>query len=67
MSFEIIIGSMLTVFSRLVSQETCKNMFTRINTKFKILDDNLCASSTEGDSCTGDSGGGLVMTSCPGG
>ena len=39
-------------------QDTCDDIYYDL--KINIQDSNVCARSTSGDACGGDSGGGLV-------
>jgi len=51
---------------RLVSQSDCQNIYHAMEPMIKLKESNLCAISQVGDSCQGDSGGGLVRASCEG-
>jgi len=46
---------------RMIKQDTCRSIYHQIDEKLKITKSNLCALSPRGDSCEGDSGGGLVL------
>eukprot|EP00092_Neocalanus_flemingeri_P025855 GFUD01028022.1.p1 GENE.GFUD01028022.1~~GFUD01028022.1.p1 ORF type:complete len:397 (+),score=85.51 GFUD01028022.1:124-1314(+) len=49
---------------RLMSQRQCRDIFYNVEPKIKLKESNLCAISQSGDSCKGDSGGGLVRARC---
>ena len=41
----------------------CREIYHEVDEKLRVTESNLCAFSSRGDSCEGDSGGGLVMQS----
>ena len=45
----------------MIKQDTCRSIYHQVDGKAKITKSNLCALSSTGDSCEGDSGGGLVI------
>ena len=51
----------MVVISRIIKQEACRAIYHEVDQKLKITESNLCAFSSLGDSCRGDSGGGLVV------
>jgi len=51
---------------RLMSQAECRNIYHNVEPEIKLKESNLCAISSSGDSCQGDSGGGLVIPRCDG-
>jgi len=51
---------------KLVSQAKCRNIYRQVAEDIKLKESNLCAVSLTGDSCQGDSGGGLVAPRCDG-
>eukprot|EP00092_Neocalanus_flemingeri_P031312 GFUD01034008.1.p1 GENE.GFUD01034008.1~~GFUD01034008.1.p1 ORF type:complete len:384 (+),score=80.88 GFUD01034008.1:143-1294(+) len=46
---------------RMIKQDTCRSIYHQVDQNLKITESNLCAFSPLGDSCRGDSGGGLVV------
>ena len=50
--------SLAFIHFRFVRQDTCDDIYYDL--KINIQDSNVCARSTSGDACGGDSGGGLV-------
>ena len=51
-----------TIFTfRIIKQDTCRTIYHEVDQKLKITESNLCAISSIGDSCRGDSGGGLIV------
>ena len=50
----------LNIF-RILNQNSCRQIMKRIDKNFKINDSNMCGLSETGDSCEGDSGGGLFL------
>ena len=44
-----------------MGQDKCRDVFREARLDLKIEESNLCAVSETGDSCGGDSGGGLVI------
>ena len=56
------------VLCRLVSQQRCRDIFRELDeVKVQIRDINVCADSTVGDTCQGDSGGSLMVWNSFGG
>ena len=53
--------------SRLMRQSKCRDVFQEAKLPLKLTESNLCAVSELGDSCGGDSGGGLVRRNQGGG
>lgn len=49
---------------RLLPQAECRGIYHKVEPEIKIKESNLCAVSSSGDSCQGDSGGGLVRPHC---
>ena len=49
------------ITSSLMGQDKCRDVFREARLDLKIEESNLCAVSETGDSCGGDSGGGLVI------
>ena len=47
-------------YSRTYPQDDCTSFYGRDDIGIRLSDSNLCASSDVGDTCAGDSGGGLV-------
>ena len=51
---------------RLMSKSECRNVYRQVDEDIKLRESNLCAVASSGDSCKGDSGGGLVAPRCDG-
>eukprot|EP00092_Neocalanus_flemingeri_P014247 GFUD01015367.1.p1 GENE.GFUD01015367.1~~GFUD01015367.1.p1 ORF type:complete len:383 (+),score=85.91 GFUD01015367.1:122-1270(+) len=49
---------------RLMGQGECRDIYYKVEPAIKLKESNLCAISQSGDSCQGDSGGGLVRLRC---
>ena len=49
--------------SSLMRQDKCRDVFKDAKLPIQISESNLCAVSQLGDSCAGDSGGGVVRMS----
>ena len=47
-------------------QAECRSIYNQVEPEIKLKESNLCAISPSGDSCQGDSGGGLVLPRCDG-